>query len=58
MPVLAALSGAHLLDDLIQSMIPAVYPLIKDTYQLDFAQIGLIMLAFQVTSSILQPMLG
>lgn len=58
MPVLAALSGAHLLDDLIQSMIPAVYPLIKDTYQLDFAQIGLITLAFQVTSSILQPMLG
>lgn len=58
MPVLAALSGAHLLDDLIQSMIPAVYPLIKDTYQLDFAQIGLITLAFQVTSSIKQPMLG
>lgn len=58
MPVLAALSGAHLLNDLIQSMIPAVYPLIKDTYQLDFAQIGLITLAFQVTSSILQPMLG
>ena len=58
MPVLAALSGAHLLNDLIQSMIPAVYPLIKDTYQLDFAQIGLITLAFQVTSSILQPLLG
>jgi FSR family fosmidomycin resistance protein-like MFS transporter len=58
MPVLVALSGAHLLNDLIQSMIPAVYPLIKDTYQLDFAQIGLITLAFQVTSSILQPMLG
>jgi FSR family fosmidomycin resistance protein-like MFS transporter len=58
MPVLAALSGAHLLNDLIQSMIPAVYPLIKDTYQLDFARIGLITLAFQVTSSILQPVLG
>ncbi|HKH67601.1 MAG TPA: MFS transporter [Reyranella sp.] len=58
MPVLAALSGAHLLNDLIQSMIPAIYPLIKETYQLDFAQIGLITLAFQVTSSILQPMLG
>jgi FSR family fosmidomycin resistance protein-like MFS transporter len=58
MPVLAALSGAHLLNDLIQSMIPAVYPLIKDTYQLDFARIGMITLAFQVTSSILQPVLG
>lgn len=58
MPVLAALSVAHLLNDLIQSMIPAIYPLIKDTYHLDFARIGLITLAFQVTSSILQPVLG
>src|SRR5215218_5600707 len=58
MPVLAALSVAHLLNDLIQSMIPAIYPLIKETYQLDFAQVGLITLAFQVTSSILQPLLG
>jgi FSR family fosmidomycin resistance protein-like MFS transporter len=58
MPVLAALSGAHLLNDLIQSMIPAIYPVIKETYQLDFARIGLITLAFQVTSSILQPVLG
>jgi FSR family fosmidomycin resistance protein-like MFS transporter len=58
MPVLAALSVAHLLNDLIQSMIPAVYPLIKETYQLDFVQIGLITLAFQVTSSLLQPVLG
>ncbi len=58
MPVLAALSVAHLLNDLIQSMIPAVYPLIKETYQLDFVQIGLITLAFQVTSSLLQPLLG
>src|ERR687894_336966 len=58
MPVLAALSGAHLLNDLIHSMIPAIYPLIKDAYRLDFARIGLITLAFQVTSSILQPVLG
>jgi FSR family fosmidomycin resistance protein-like MFS transporter len=58
MPVLAALSVAHLLNDLIQSMIPAIYPVIKDTYHLDFARIGLITLAFQVTSSILQPLLG
>jgi FSR family fosmidomycin resistance protein-like MFS transporter len=58
MPVLAALSVAHLLNDLVQSMIPALYPLIKETYQLDFVQIGLITLAFQVTSSLLQPLLG
>src|SRR5918995_1343287 len=58
MPVLGALSVAHLLNDLIQSMIPAIYPVIKDTYDLDFARIGLITLAFQVTSSILQPVLG
>lgn len=58
MPVLAALSLAHLLNDLVQSMIPALYPLIKDTYRLDFMQIGFITLAFQVTSSLLQPLLG
>ena len=58
MPVLAALSVAHLLNDLVQSMIPALYPLFKENYQLDFVQIGLITLAFQVTSSLLQPILG
>ena len=58
MPVLAALSVAHLLNDTLQSMIPAIYPLVKDAYHLDFAQIGLITLAFQVTSSLLQPLLG
>jgi len=58
MPVLVALSVAHLLNDVIQSMIPAIYPLIKVAYRLDFAHIGLITLAFQVTSSLLQPLLG
>lgn len=58
MPVLAALSVAHLLNDLLQSMIPAIYPLIKQAYDLDFTRIGLITLAFQVTSSLLQPLLG
>ncbi len=58
MPILLALSGAHLLNDLIQSMIPAMYPLLKQSYQLDFAQVGLITMAFQVTSSLLQPLLG
>ena len=58
LPILVALSGAHLLNDLIQSMIPAIYPLLKEAYVLDFAQIGLITLAFQVTASLLQPVLG
>ena len=58
LPILLALSGAHLLNDLIASMIPAMYPLLKEAYRLDFAQIGLITLAFQVTSSLLQPLLG
>src|SRR5262245_62334575 len=58
LPILLALSGAHLLNDLISSMIPAMYPLLKQTYQLGFAQVGLITLAFQVTSSLLQPLLG
>lgn len=58
LPILVALSGAHLLNDLIQSMIPAMYPLLKEAYRLDFAQIGLISLAFHVTSSMLQPLLG
>ena len=58
LPILLALSGAHLLNDLISSMIPAMYPLLKEAYRLDFAQVGLITLAFQVTSSLLQPLLG
>jgi len=58
LPILLALSAGHLLNDLISSMIPALYPLIKQTYRLDFAQIGFITLAFQVTSSLLQPVLG
>ncbi|MFO1171788.1 MAG: MFS transporter [Hyphomicrobiaceae bacterium] len=58
LPILVALSFAHLLNDVIQSMIPAMYPLFKDSYALSFAQIGLITLAFQVTSSLLQPVFG
>jgi FSR family fosmidomycin resistance protein-like MFS transporter len=58
LPILVALSLAHGLNDVLQSMIPALYPLLRETYALDFAQIGLITLAFQVTSSLLQPLLG
>lgn len=58
MPVLIALSASHLLNDMIQSLIPAIYPIIKTAYNLDFGQIGLITLTFQVTASLLQPLVG
>lgn len=56
--LLVALSCTHMLNDVIQSLIPSIYPLIKQAYGLDFVQIGLITLAFQVTSSLLQPLIG
>lgn len=58
MPVLIALSVTHLLNDMIQSLIPAVYPIIKSSYGLDFGQVGLITLTFQVSASLLQPLVG
>ncbi len=56
--ILGALSLSHGLNDLIQSLLPAVYPLLKDAYALDFRQIGYITLAFQGTASVLQPLVG
>ena len=56
--VLVAIGFSHLLNDLIQSLIPALYPLLKDSLSLSFSQIGLITLAFQVTASLLQPVVG
>ncbi len=56
--VIAAVSFCHCLNDLIQSLVPAIYPILKSTYALDFAQIGLITLAFQLTASLLQPLVG
>ena len=53
--IVLALSFAHLLNDMMQSLLPAIYPIIKDAYGLDFGQIGLITLAFQLTASLLQP---
>lgn len=58
MRVLVALSVAHLLNDVLQALIPALYPLIKDTYRLSFAQIGLITFTYQLTASVLQPLVG
>lgn len=56
--VLAGISFSHFLNDTMQSLIASVYPILKDTYALDFAQIGMITLAFQFTASLLQPVVG
>jgi len=57
-PILFALSFSHLLNDTIQSLIPAIYPVIKTSYKLSFSQIGLITLTFQLAASLLQPFVG
>ena len=57
-PILLSLSVCHLLNDMIQSLLPAIYPLLKSSFALDFGQIGLITLTFQFTASLLQPMIG
>src|SRR5581483_3160900 len=56
--VLIAISVSHFLNDTMQSLIASVYPILKDTYALNFAQIGMITLAFQFTASLLQPVVG
>ena len=57
-PILLMVSITHLLNDMMQSVIPAVYPLLKEKFDFTFAQIGLITLVFQLTSSLLQPVAG
>ncbi len=56
--VLAAISVCHLLNDVIQSLIMAIYPMLKEGLALDFGQIGLITFTFQFTASVLQPLVG
>lgn len=56
--ILVSLSVCHLLNDTNQSLLSAIYPILKDSYRLDFVQIGFITLAFQVTASMLQPVVG
>ncbi len=56
--VLGTISVCHLLNDTIQSLLPAIYPLLKGGFHLSFAQIGLLTLTYQVTASLLQPMVG
>ena len=57
-PILFAIAFAHLLNDLIQAVIPAVYPILKENLDLSFTQIGLITLTYQLAASILQPLIG
>ncbi len=56
--VILSLSFCHLLNDLMQSLVPALYPILKTSYGLSFSQVGLITLAFQCTASMLQPVVG
>lgn len=57
-PILAAISVCHLLNDMIQALLPAIYPMLKASYGLSFAQIGLLTFTFQFTASLLQPAVG
>ncbi|RFC66903.1 MFS transporter [Mesorhizobium denitrificans] len=56
--IILAVSFGHMINDIMQSLLSALYPLLKDNYQLDFWQIGLLTFAFQVTASLLQPIVG
>ena len=58
MSILLAISFSHLLNDTIQSLVPAIYPVVKESFHLDFTQIGLITLTGQMTASLLQPLVG
>jgi FSR family fosmidomycin resistance protein-like MFS transporter len=57
-PILISLSFCHMLNDMMQSLIPAMYPMLKTNLGLDYGQVGLITLAFQLTASLLQPLVG
>ena len=56
--ILAAISFCHLLNDMMQSLLPALYPMLKGSYELSFGQIGLLTFTYQITASLLQPIVG
>ncbi|MHC5224964.1 MFS transporter [Ignatzschineria sp. LJL83] len=58
LPILLIIGSTHLLNDFIQSMLTAIYPMLQHSFALDFAKIGLISLVYQMTASILQPCIG
>ncbi len=57
-PVLGAISFCHLLNDMMQALLPAIYPILKGGFALSFGQIGLLTLTYQTTASVLQPVVG
>jgi len=57
-PILGAISFCHLLNDMMQSLLPAIYPILKGGFNLSFGQIGLLTLTYQITASLLQPVIG
>jgi FSR family fosmidomycin resistance protein-like MFS transporter len=56
--ILLAAAFCHFLNDMVQSLIPAIYPILKKSFNLDFSQIGVITLTYQITASLLQPLIG
>ena len=56
--VLGAISFCHLLNDMMQSLLPAIYPMLKTSFGLDFVQVGMITFTYQLTASLLQPLVG
>src|SRR6266581_8208558 len=57
-PILLSISFCHLLNDTVQSLIPAIYPLLKASFHLNYGQVGRIALTLQLTASLLQPVVG
>jgi FSR family fosmidomycin resistance protein-like MFS transporter len=57
-PILLSISLSHLLNDTLQSIIPSIYPVVKNSFHLNFSQIGIITLVFQLTASLFQPLIG
>jgi FSR family fosmidomycin resistance protein-like MFS transporter len=56
--VVFAISGCHAINDMLQSVLPAIYPLLKESFGLNFTQVGIVTLAYQATASLLQPLVG
>ena len=56
--VLVAISFCHMLNDMMQALLPAIYPILRSTFNLTFAQVGLLTLTYQIVASILQPLIG
>ena len=58
LPIVGGAAFAHLLNDMIQAMLPSIFPMLKQSFALSFGQIGIIALVYQVTASLLQPWIG